>query len=52
MTKSFKKALQAKGEQRKFNAERPVAEKMRTLDRLRERAAQLKRAKPIVADRR
>lgn len=47
MKKIVEKALKAKREQRTVNADRPVAEKMRTLDRMHVRAAQLKRAKAV-----
>jgi hypothetical protein len=46
MKQLFEKLLAAKEEQRKKNAARPIAEKLRMLDRLKERSEQLKRARP------
>ena len=45
MKKSVQKFFEAKEKQRKKNAARPVADKLRTLDRLKEGVEQLKRAK-------
>lgn len=44
MKRTFEKALNAKQQQRVTNASRTVAEKFKTLDRLREGSEQLKRA--------
>jgi hypothetical protein len=44
MKKELEKSLKAKQQQRTINASRPVAEKFKTLDRLREASEQLKRA--------
>ena len=52
MKKAFEKALKAKQAQRARNASRPIAEKLRTLDRLREGSAELKRAKLIKSGKR
>ncbi len=46
MKRLLDKALAAKQAARKENAAKPVAAKFATLDRLRERAAVLKRATP------
>lgn len=45
MKKAFEKALRSKQTQRAKNASRTVAEKFRTLDRLREGSELLRRAK-------
>ncbi len=45
MKKTFEKALRSKQEQRAKNASHTVAEKFKTLDRLREVGEQLRRAK-------
>jgi hypothetical protein len=52
MKKAFEKALKSKQAQRARNASRPIAEKFRTLDRLREGTDQLKRGKLIKSGKR
>ena len=47
MKKAFEKFFKAKEKQRKVNASRPIADKLRTLDRLKERDEQIKRARPV-----
>ncbi len=45
------KFFKAKESQREQNAARPVAGKLRTLDRLKEREEQIKRARPVESGR-
>lgn len=45
MKNDFERALKAKQDQRKANAARPIAEKFKVLDRLKERSTQMKSAK-------
>lgn len=51
MKKAFEKFFKAKEKQRAQNAARPIAEKLRTLDRLKERNEQIKRARPVGSGR-
>ena len=46
MKKVFERALASKETERKRNAARPVAEKLRVLDRMREQLKPLRGAKP------
>lgn len=49
MKKAVKKFFTAKAKQRKLSATKSVAEKLRTLDRLKERNEQIKRARPVLS---
>ncbi len=46
MKDSTKKFFTAKAKQRELGAARSIAEKLRTLDRLKERQEQIRRARP------
>lgn len=47
MNEDVEKFFTAKAKQRKLNAPKSVAEKLRTLDRLKERNEQIKRARRV-----
>jgi 3-methyladenine DNA glycosylase AlkD len=51
MKHAGKKSLTAKAKQRELNATKSVAEKLRTLDRLKDRDEQIKRARPVASKR-
>lgn len=51
MKKAVKKFFTAKAKQREQNASKSVAEKLRTLDRLKERNEQIRRARPAGSGR-
>lgn len=46
MKKAFEQALKSKQVQRQRNAQRPIEEKLKVLDRLQERSKLLRGAKP------